>query len=87
MLCVAMLKQVPACENCPHEAKCTNVIGATDIDAQRLYVRNDGFSCFGSGPAVLRSAALFNLYNINIPCGGMGEQGLEPVVQCSVSGR
>ncbi|HXA47777.1 MAG TPA: DegT/DnrJ/EryC1/StrS family aminotransferase [Burkholderiaceae bacterium] len=57
------------------------------IGAQRLHVRNDGFSCFSQGRADLPGTASFDSHNISIPCGWwMGEQELERVVQCIGSG-
>jgi dTDP-4-amino-4,6-dideoxygalactose transaminase len=57
------------------------------IGAQRLHVRNDGFSCFGNGRADLPGAASFDARNLSIPCGWwMGESERERVVSCIRSG-
>ena len=57
------------------------------IGAQRLHVRNDGFSCFGVRRADLPGTAVFDSCNISIPCGWwMGERELERTVQCISSG-
>jgi len=57
------------------------------IVAQRLHLRNDGFTCFGHEPAELPGTALFDLHNISIPCGWwIGEQELERVVECIQGG-
>lgn len=57
------------------------------IGAQRLHVRNDGFSCFGDGQVDLPGVAHFDAGNISIPCGWwMGEQELERVVSCISGG-
>jgi perosamine synthetase len=57
------------------------------IGAQRLHVRNDGFSCFGSGRLDLPGTASFDSRNISIPCGWwVGEQERERVVQCIKGG-
>jgi perosamine synthetase len=57
------------------------------IGAQRLHVRNDGFSCFGQGRGDLPGTAVFDSHNVSIPCGWwMGEQELARVVQCIGSG-
>ena len=60
---------------------------ANGIGAQRLHVRNDGFSCFGSGKADLPGVASFDAKNLSIPCGWwLGEQELERVADCIRSG-
>jgi perosamine synthetase len=57
------------------------------IGAQRLHLRNDGFSCFGNGQADLPGTASFDAQNISIPCGWwLGDQELERVTQCVRSG-
>lgn len=57
------------------------------IGAQRLHLRNDGFSCFGRGQVDLPGSAFFDSNNLSIPCGWwMGEKELERVVQCIRSG-
>lgn len=57
------------------------------IGAQRLHLRNDGFTCFGHQPANLPGTELFDSHNISIPCGWwVGEQERERVVQCISSG-
>jgi dTDP-4-amino-4,6-dideoxygalactose transaminase len=57
------------------------------IGAQRLHVRNDGFSCFrGSqpdAPDALAGTAQFDARVISIPCGWwVGDDERERVVQC-----
>lgn len=62
-------------------------LNSNRIGAQRLHLRNDGFTCFGHQPANLPGTALFDSHNISIPCGWwIGEQERERVVQCISSG-
>lgn len=57
------------------------------IGAQRLHLRNDGFSCFGGKALVLPGTEVFDSHNISIPCGWwIGEQEQERVVQCIKDG-
>lgn len=39
------------------------------IGAQRLHLRNDGYSCFAGGARLLPGVAAFDLQNLSIPCG------------------
>ncbi len=53
------------------------------IGAQRLHLRNDGFSCFGGVRAALPGTAEFDACNLSIPCGWWVDEGArERIVQC-----
>lgn len=62
-------------------------LASQGIGAQRLHLRNDGFSCFGSGQSVLPGTAEFDASNISIPCGWwVGEPERERIAQCIMNG-
>lgn len=42
---------------------------ARGIGAQRLHLRNDGYTCFGGEKAGLPGVALFDEQNLSLPCG------------------
>lgn len=57
------------------------------IGAQRLHLRNDSYSCFGSGTRELPGVAQFDAQNLSIPCGWwVGDEERERVVECLRSG-
>lgn len=57
------------------------------IGAQRLHLRNDGYSCFGGGVRELPGGAAFDALNLSIPCGWwVGDAERESVVECLRSG-
>lgn len=57
------------------------------IGAQRLHMRNDGYSCFGDGARQLPGVAEFDARNLSIPCGWwVGDEERERVVECLRSG-
>lgn len=57
------------------------------IGAQRLHLRNDGYSCFGARQPELPGVSLFDEQNLSIPSGWwVGEAERERVVSCLRSG-
>lgn len=57
------------------------------IGAQRLHLRNDGYSCFDGGTQQLPGAAAFDAHNLSIPCGWwVGDEERELVAECLRSG-
>jgi dTDP-4-amino-4,6-dideoxygalactose transaminase len=57
------------------------------ISAQRLHLRNDGYSCFDGGARQLSGVALFDAQNLSIPCGWwVSEEEREFVVECIRTG-
>lgn len=57
------------------------------IGAQRLHLRNDSYSCFGSSARELPGVATFDAQNLSIPCGWwVGDEERERVVECLRSG-
>lgn len=53
------------------------------IGAQRLHLRNDGYSCFDGGVRDLPGVAVFDAQNLSIPCGWwIGEKERNQVVEC-----
>lgn len=57
------------------------------IGAQRLHLRNDGYSCFESGAQFLPGVATFDAHNVSIPCGTwVGDAERERVVDAIRSG-
>lgn len=53
------------------------------IGAQRLHLRNDGYSCFGGGGRDMPGVAGFDAQNLSIPCGWwVGDKEREYVVNC-----
>lgn len=58
-------------------------LGAAGISAQRLHVRNDGYSCFGGNRKDLPGVAYFDERNLSIPCGWwVGEAERESIAAC-----
>lgn len=57
------------------------------IGAQRLHLRNDGYSCFDGGARQLPGVAAFDAQNLSIPCGWwVGDEEREFVVECIRAG-
>ena len=57
------------------------------IGAQRLHLRNDGYSCFERTTQQLPGVAAFDAQNLSIPCGWwVGEEEREHVVECIRTG-
>ena len=57
------------------------------IGAQRLHLRNDGYTCFGDGAQPLPGVAAFDAQNLSIPCGWwVGDEQREFVAECIRSG-
>lgn len=57
------------------------------IGAQRLHLRNDGYSCFDGGARQLPGVAEFDAHNFNIPCGWwVGNEERELIVECIRTG-
>lgn len=53
------------------------------IGAQRLHLRNDGYSCFGDGAGQLPGVAEFDAHNLSVPCGWwVGDEERELIVKC-----
>lgn len=60
---------------------------ACGIGAQRLHLRNDGYSCFGGVARQLPGMAAFDTQNLSIPCGWwVGDEERELVVECIRAG-
>jgi len=60
---------------------------AHGIGAQRLHLRNDGYSCFGGGASQLPGVTAFDAQNLSIPCGWwVGNEERERIVECLRSG-
>ncbi|MBV8634430.1 MAG: hypothetical protein JO002_08080, partial [Burkholderiaceae bacterium] len=56
---------------------------AHGISAQRLHLRNDGYTCFGGAAAELPGTAQFDAANLSIPCGWwVDEAARGRIVQC-----
>lgn len=57
------------------------------IGAQRLHLRNDGYSCYGGAKQQLPGASTFDAQNLSIPCGWwVSDEERERVVECLHSG-
>ena len=57
------------------------------IGAQRLHLRNDGYSCFDRTAQQLPGAATFDAHNLSIPCGWwVSDAERELVVECIRAG-
>ncbi len=57
------------------------------IGAQRLHLRNDGYSCFGGGKRQLPGVAAFDAQNLSIPCGWwVSDEERELVAKCMRTG-
>lgn len=57
------------------------------IGAQRLHLRNDGYSCFDSGVRQLPGIAAFDAQNLSIPCGWwVGDEERGFVAECIRAG-
>jgi dTDP-4-amino-4,6-dideoxygalactose transaminase len=57
------------------------------IGAQRLHLRNDGYSCFGGEAQQLPGVAAFDAQNLSIPCGWwVGDEERERVTECIRAG-
>ena len=57
------------------------------IGAQRLHLRNDGYSCFDGGARQLPGVAEFDAHNFNIPCGWwVGNKERELIAECIRTG-
>lgn len=57
------------------------------IGAQRLHLRNDGYSCFDGGARQLPGVAAFDAQNLSLPCGWwVGDEERERVAECLRSG-
>lgn len=57
------------------------------IGAQRLHLRNDGYSCFGGKAQQLPGVFAFDAQNLSLPCGWwVGDAERERVVECLRSG-
>ena len=57
------------------------------IGAQRLHLRNDGYSCFDGGVRELPGVTTFDAQNLSIPCGWwVGDEERERVAECIRSG-
>lgn len=60
---------------------------AHGIGAQRLHVRNDRYSCFGSRQRDLPGVTIFDAGNLSIPCGWwVGEAERERITACIRTG-
>ncbi len=58
-------------------------LAAAGISAQRLHMRNDGYSCFGGKRANLPGVAEFDERNLSIPCGWwVGDAERESIAAC-----
>lgn len=58
-------------------------LSACGIGAQRLHVRNDGYTCFGGEKTALPGVALFDEQNLSLPCGWwVREHDRERVADC-----
>lgn len=57
------------------------------IGAQRLHLRNDGYSCFEDDAKPLPGVAEFDAHNLSIPCGWwVGDGERRHIVECLQSG-
>ena len=57
------------------------------IGAQRLHLRNDGYSCFAGANRDMPGVAEFDAHNINIPCGWwVSDEERELITECIRSG-
>jgi len=57
------------------------------IGAQRLHLRNDGYSCFAGADRDMPGVAEFDAHNINIPCGWwVSDEERELITECIRSG-
>jgi len=57
------------------------------IYASKVHMRNDGYSCFGTGPADLAGTAQFEREQLSIPCGWwVSTEDRETILQCIQDG-